>query len=299
MVAEVFASETSSIHTMGKDLLDYSTHDEETPSISPSGCSLRSTSLSPAAESAVTPSPVDPTVWGSTGKHPLSRTQALHRWHSIVAIYAGLDLTYATDRLVAIAGIMRCLQPAFDCKYVAGLWDFQLELQLLWYCSGRIDLAGWRPVGPEIPSWLWAASPSKTYYVPVLHDSSLRHDLFKVLSIEAVSLDYIETNSVAHGTNSVLRVTGKITLIPVVLDNNSLSDCEDERGFNKHRCGNKIIIRGRTFGFIPDFQCMVGRYYSTTLKYDVMVDSLSSSLAGLVWKPTGKKKGEMRKRKPR
>jgi hypothetical protein len=97
-------------------------------------------------------------------------------------LWLRLVLTHETDRLAAIAGIVRCLQPPLNCKYVAGLWDYQVELQLLWSRICR----GMRASTYKTPTWPWASSLGLLHYAPdALGDTS--SELFKVPSIEVES----------------------------------------------------------------------------------------------------------------
>jgi hypothetical protein len=94
-------------------------------------------------------------------------------------LWLRLVLTHETDRLAVIAGIVRCLQPPLNCKYVAGLWDYQVELQFLW---SRI--CGWtRSSTYKTPTWSWASSPGLLHYAPdALGDIS--SELFKFSALK-------------------------------------------------------------------------------------------------------------------
>jgi hypothetical protein len=85
-------------------------------------------------------------------------------------------------RVILSYRLVRCLQPPLNCKYVAGLWDYQVELQLLWSRICR----GTRASTYKTPTWSWASSPGLLHYAPdALGDT--RSELFKVLSIEVES----------------------------------------------------------------------------------------------------------------
>lgn len=88
-------------------------------------------------------------------KVPVSR--ALWTW--IVQDYSARDLTFASDKLVAISGLARKIWSLNGDQYYAGLWRQGFELQLLW------SRAHW-DTGPRdgereafayrAPSWSWA-----------------------------------------------------------------------------------------------------------------------------------------------
>ncbi|MCJ1401213.1 hypothetical protein MMC11_004425 [Xylographa trunciseda] len=97
-------------------------------------------------------------------------TTAFHVWDRVVAAYTSGALSHSTDKLVAISGIARELQPLMNSRYLAGLWEAQLPRQLLWMAAG-VPTARIKPstIGHKImpyraPSWSWAStdSPLKT-----------------------------------------------------------------------------------------------------------------------------------------
>ena len=57
-------------------------------------------------------------------------------WRRLVQMYSGLDLTYATDRLIAFSGMARSIQELVESRlgrYCAGLWRETLMNDLLWF----------------------------------------------------------------------------------------------------------------------------------------------------------------------
>lgn len=75
-------------------------------------------------------------------------------WQNIVKDYSRLNLTFASDRLIAIAGMAAELGQLWDgVQYHAGLWSLHLRSGLLWHCL--------KPSVPAktfiAPSWSWAS----------------------------------------------------------------------------------------------------------------------------------------------
>jgi len=54
-------------------------------------------------------------------------------WNGIMEDYSGRDITFAEDRLPALAGVASELQKVWDDGYLAGMWRSQLIRQLGWY----------------------------------------------------------------------------------------------------------------------------------------------------------------------
>lgn len=78
-------------------------------------------------------------------------------WIELLEQYSRLDLTYLSDRLPAISGLVKRLQGQGLGKYVAGLWIDQI-LTLLCWRSPEVP----RPQQWQAPSWSWACADFKT-----------------------------------------------------------------------------------------------------------------------------------------
>jgi hypothetical protein len=102
----------------------------------------------------------------------LSRNQLLDCWDALVVDYTKRQLSNQSDRLAAISGIARRLQPFISCGYHAGIWESD-SLGLLWYCGTVLEtdrppsnitctiqienrIENFRP--SDTPTWSWAAS---------------------------------------------------------------------------------------------------------------------------------------------
>lgn len=77
------------------------------------------------------------------------------RWIQLVAKYSSCDLTFSSDKLVAIAGLARDLSSHIATPYYAGLWLKGFMHQLCWWVtqarpSAKLD-------GVRGPTWSWAS----------------------------------------------------------------------------------------------------------------------------------------------
>jgi hypothetical protein len=86
-----------------------------------------------------------------------SSSAAYDHWNFIVSEYSRCALTYATDRIIAISGVAKQLQPAINDTFIAGLWKNHLPHGLAWHRGetpipplGKRDMSG-------APSWSWAS----------------------------------------------------------------------------------------------------------------------------------------------
>jgi hypothetical protein len=75
--------------------------------------------------------------------------------------YSSCDLTFPSDRLVAISGIAKSAQSAVPDDYFAGMWRRNIEHSICWY-RGSITPLRKRPAIYQAPSWSWACLPPST-----------------------------------------------------------------------------------------------------------------------------------------
>ena len=91
----------------------------------------------------------------------LTSSQIQGAWNDLVQHYTKCNLTMSNDKLVAISGIVKRLQPSFKTDYLAGLWREDLLEQLLWhvesYDEAKRSLAGEKRPEYRAPSWSWAS----------------------------------------------------------------------------------------------------------------------------------------------
>lgn len=81
-------------------------------------------------------------------------------WECIVEEITHRKLTYAKDRLLGISGMASKLREdgTYSGRYVAGLWESDLESQLMWRTTNVTRTTSFEPVQPnlQIPTWSWA-----------------------------------------------------------------------------------------------------------------------------------------------
>ena len=79
-----------------------------------------------------------------------------HRsWTELLGQYSGKELTYEKDRLLAIDGIVNEMRKSRSDNYRFGVWENNLNQQLLWMFSKfhtqKLNVL-------DLPSWCWAAT---------------------------------------------------------------------------------------------------------------------------------------------
>ncbi|KAF1818424.1 HET-domain-containing protein, partial [Dissoconium aciculare CBS 342.82] len=100
----------------------------------------------------------------------------------IVVPYSKCSLTFSTDKLPALDGLARIIQPNIGSDYLAGLWRSHMVLQLCWFAKTSET----RPLYRGAPSWSWASvdgpvdlyprldqqdiKPAESSFVTLVHD---------------------------------------------------------------------------------------------------------------------------------
>ena len=90
-----------------------------------------------------------PEEWNEIGPNP----QILRSWDDIVEAYTLGQLTFESDKLVAISGLKDTYANQIQASYLAGLWGVHLPRQLLWTILRPTE----RPKVHRAPSWSWAS----------------------------------------------------------------------------------------------------------------------------------------------
>jgi hypothetical protein len=102
---------------------------------------------------------------------PASESEGeLKRWMQLVNFYSKRSLSFSHDKLNAISAVAQRFSSLLGPGYYAGLWQFSILWQLLWYPGWRLDSEA-RASRPDVyraPSWSWASVDGPLGYdVPI------------------------------------------------------------------------------------------------------------------------------------
>ncbi|KAL6708855.1 hypothetical protein ACN47E_002262 [Coniothyrium glycines] len=100
------------------------------------------------------------------------REEALQLWSYIVTEFTARNVTYDSDRLIAIASIAKAIAPALQSGYIAGQWTFS-TLGLLWYANDSTRCRRPHATNGQVPSWSWASVEGS----PIQFDNASAMDL--------------------------------------------------------------------------------------------------------------------------
>jgi hypothetical protein len=84
----------------------------------------------------------------------------------IMTHFSGLAITYESDRLPALSGLINCLERATGEKYYAGIWNFRFHEGLIWFVTrerAQGKVKNFKENAPaqlatSLPSWSWAST---------------------------------------------------------------------------------------------------------------------------------------------
>lgn len=151
--------------------------------------------------------------------------QVLLQWHGLISNYASRSLTYAGDRLPAVAGIARAIAERHNWGYVAGLWTHDLVAGLLWEVTDPDIPLNKQSSSYTGPSWSWASINRTMLYIPdtigTRHDRSWfvdRSSITKLklsewapcLHIPAWNVELVGEDSYAEVKSGQLTIVGKM-----------------------------------------------------------------------------------------
>jgi hypothetical protein len=214
---------------------------------------------------------------------PRART-AISLWHDMLNIYTRCGLTLESDRLIAISGLARLLQPLIPGRYLAGHWEENLIEQLLWKARG----AGSRSGTYLAPSWSWG-STTRSIWAP---ESNQTNDILRTLLyyeepenkvktqlafIRDVEIITTNGDPMSQVTSGFLRMDGALNLI--VLDGEYLNPTAAENLLiSEDVWGEKLIGK---YCFVPLIE---SGWRDPEYRY--------TSSKGLLLRPTGKETGQ-------
>jgi hypothetical protein len=247
------------------------------------------------------PSPVIPSYVSYDPKWPCTRLRSKekHRdvWGRIVKNYTSRDMTYLSDRLLAIGGLAHVLESKDNWNdiYLYGMWRKRLLLELMWgkvckTCHGPDNLQGnvckscRGPDNPEeilgVPSWSWAAvsGPVKIHRVVSVKLSA------KVLWVDGIDGAVEKYSQKEGGDPSIMKgVKGQLCLSAVVRPLSALKGVIKE---GKERGGVVDWM-----GLHDDWDKVVNKWGTLvndgTLKF-VLLGFTVMGAFGLIIKPDGK-----------
>ena len=143
-------------------------------------------------------------VKGGSGNNPKYDLWKL--WKYIVEVYSAKQLTYASDKLVAISGIVKLMEQIFGDQYCAGLWRKNLAKQLFWASACPEQWLRPRPKPYRAPSWSWASLDGPI--AQSFYDGSFYTEVETLIDITECKVESNAGDNTSSVTGGTLRLSG-------------------------------------------------------------------------------------------
>ncbi|KAH7401142.1 heterokaryon incompatibility protein-domain-containing protein [Phaeosphaeria sp. MPI-PUGE-AT-0046c] len=144
-----------------------------------------------------------------SGNHDTRRDQISNAWLEIIKNYSNRDLTKASDRLIALQGIITPLQRILNEDHVAGMWRTQLWRQLTWW-MGPTTAADQDDF--PAPSWSWLSVTKRVHYHNSLLGEPPEHDAVAHRYTDLRSFSFIVDRVESRLLDGTSGVTGSMTV---------------------------------------------------------------------------------------
>lgn len=217
-------------------------------------------------------------------------------WLSIVGNYSQRDLTYSSDKLIALSGVAEAVMNILGVSrdsYIAGLWRLDLSTDLLWRMMGT----GIRSETYRAPSWSWASVDGGVYF----HFSDVRE---KARENKVITLEEAQVTTPHDPLGPVQN--GHITIRGPLLIMKLLNPDVSSSGnfyFDELNIGNTVYKSGSGFEEVLDHEPLYlewpqsGKdiYFACIMSTaEVEIDEEYMS-EGLILERTGDQPGEYRR----
>jgi hypothetical protein len=147
-------------------------------------------------------------------KRDLSYKKAMWSlWADTVSVYSVCELTYPSDKLIAISGVAKIMAQVLEDEYCAGLWRSRLVTELYWsrVLGTEKPLASPGSNPYRAPSWSWANYDGPIYNWEV-DDTSLQTHLVNIIQCDVKTATSDCTGAVVSG---ILRLSGWLATLQI------------------------------------------------------------------------------------
>ena len=204
-------------------------------------------------------------------------------WSGIVSRYSRGDLTYVTDKLVAVAGLARIIQRSSNDDYIAGMWKDGLETQLLWAVDpGHV---GTRIIPQIAPTWSWASLHGPIE--PASHRRKWQRKL--CIGVQGLRVRYATADQFGGAAEATLRLRCD-GLFRGIIDG-------EEVGYKIMKLGTPSAVRmGIRYDCLERWAGMkLANVFALPIRMFKVGLGSSSETEGLLLEPTGNRRGEYRR----
>ena len=142
-------------------------------------------------------------------------------WEELVQRYSKRRLTFPSDKLPALSGIAKQLQPLLGPGYFAGLWEQDLLHGLFWEVQLRVYPR--RTAEYTAPTWSWASVDGQVFYAGKI-DLSKPHA--EIIAVHCLPSGQDPTGQVAQGAS--ITICAELVAVQLVYDDHNFHPGELE-----------------------------------------------------------------------
>jgi hypothetical protein len=192
-------------------------------------------------------------------------------WRQMITTYGYLKLTFAKDKLPAMAGMAKLFQEARNAACNAGIWEDTPVVDLAWETHNPGGIRTDTRV-EKVPTWSWAS-----VFAPVFHD----YDIFWE-NVPLCDILHIDRCGMMLNLNEDTSKPYKLTLegytIPATLvykENGRFCDLQIHGVEEKQHLGNDVALGDPGPSFVANGETV---YCMLLLKNDIQQKSLVLNL---------------------
>lgn len=183
-------------------------------------------------------------------------TRSRDAWFRLIQEYTSRDMTYQSDKLPALSGIISALQNLTGDTYYAGIWKSWFMKGLLWRLqSPEWDMYVFTPKQPfkldfyRAPSWSFASVEGVALYNAVDYVDAGNF----CAQLEDCSVAPKGNNPLGELKSGLARITGPVTSI-VSVDHSVTRNGRDCKVLLRDR---RLVAAGVYFDFEPYDSCQI------------------------------------------
>jgi hypothetical protein len=135
-------------------------------------------------------------------------------WWQAIEFYTKANLTFATDKLVAFAGIAKVMQRVMKGRYLAGLWEKDFISQLSWFIMAEPG----RPQEYIAPSWSWASVHGRVCMDSNQYCYSSEACIRELASMLHIHIEYRGADLFGQVKDGYLRLVGPLLEVQSIAD---------------------------------------------------------------------------------
>ncbi|KAI5860765.1 heterokaryon incompatibility protein-domain-containing protein [Durotheca rogersii] len=103
-------------------------------------------------------------TWAKPSLNSIGKIELRSIWSRLIEFYSGCALKHSTDKTVALAGLASAMKTVTQDCYLAGLWEKDIESQLLWEANRQSQRYHSNVRDYIAPSWSWMSVNGSVEY---------------------------------------------------------------------------------------------------------------------------------------